>query len=447
MQRGALFRFSLAFLLISSTALGEQTFPIGGEFQVNTYTDRGQYFPAVASDPEGNFVVVWQSFGSSGTDSSNFSIQGQRYDSDGSPIGGEFQVNTYTSNRQEFASVAVDGAGAFVVVWASSGSSGTDNSSYSVQGQRYDSDGSPSGSQFQVNTYTTGRQNFPTVATNLDGFVVVWQNRHSVTDSSGYDIQGQRYDSDGFAIGGEFLVNTYTTSHQQRSSVAMEADGSLAVVWESFGSSGTDASEYSVQGQLYDSDGSPSGGEFQVNTYTTDDQRFPSVAIDTAGDFVVVFQSIGSDGTDSAGSGIQGRRYSSDGMAIGGEFQVNTYTTSFQTAPAVATDPVGRFVVVWGSLGSSGTDFSVSSVQGQRYDSDGAAIGGEFQVNTYINLDQYLPAVATDARGTFVVVWDSIGSAGTDISGSSIQGQRYEAPIFTDGFESGDTSAWSSTVQ
>ncbi|MGB5175706.1 MAG: hypothetical protein WBQ30_13290, partial [Thermoanaerobaculia bacterium] len=203
MQRGALFRFSLAFLLISSTALGEQTFPIGGEFQVNTYTDRGQYFPAVASDPEGNFVVVWQSFGSSGTDSSNFSIQGQRYDSDGSPIGGEFQVNTYTSNRQEFASVAVDGAGAFVVVWASSGS----------------------------------------------------------------------------------------------------------------------------------------------------------------------------DGTDSAGSSIQGRRYSSDGMAIGGEFQVNTYTTSFQTAPAVATDPVGRFVVVWGSLGSSGTDFSVSSVQGQRYDSDGAAIG------------------------------------------------------------------------
>ena len=133
-------------------------------------------------------------------------------------------------------------------------------------------------------------------------------------------------------------------------------------------------------------------------------------------------------------------------MAIGGEFQVNTYTTSFQTAPTVATDPVGGFVVVWGSLGSSGTDFSVSSVQGQRHSSDGMAIGGEFQVNTYINLDQYVPVVATDARGTFVVVWNSIGSAGTDNSGSSIQGQRYETRIFTDDFESGDTSAWSSTT-
>jgi len=75
------------------------------------------------------------------------------------------------------------------------------------------------------------------------------------------------------------------------------------------------------------------------------------------------------------------------------------------------------------------------------------AIGGEFQVNTYINLDQYLPAVATDARETFVVVWDSIGgSADTDNDGSSIQGQRYSTPIFADGFESGDTSAWSSTT-
>ena len=451
MQRGVLFRFSLALLFGSSTALGGQTFPIGDEFQINTYTDGGQYFPAVASDPEGNFVAVWQSDGSYGTDSSNFSIQGQRYASDGLPIGDEFQINTYTSNRQEFASVAMDGAGAFVVVWASSGSYETDLFNPSIQGQRYDSGGSPIGNQFQVNTFTTGNQVFPAVASDpQSNFVVVWQSRGSSgTDGSGYSIQGQRYASDGSVIGGEFQVNTYITGHQERSSVAMEADGSFAVVWESNGSSGTDTSDLSIQGRRYDSNGSPIGGEFQVNTYTTEGQRFPSVAIDTAGDFVVVFQSIGSDGTDSAGSSIQARRYSSDGMAIGGEFQVNTYTTSFQTAAAVAKDPVGGFVVVWGSLGSSGDDFSVSSVQAQRYDSEGVAIDGQFQVNTFITLDQYLPDVATDARETFVVVWDSIGgSADTDNDGSSIQGQRYSAGlIFDDGFESGDTSDWSSMVQ
>ena len=41
-------------------------------------------------------------------------------------------------------------------------------------------------------------------------------------------------------------------------------------------------------------------------------------------------------------------------------------------------------------------------------------------------------------------MWDSPGSYGTDNSGSSIQGQLYTTRVlFADGFESGDTSAWS----
>jgi len=45
------------------------------------------------------------------------------------------------------------------------------------------------------------------------------------------------------------------------------------------------------------------------------------------------------------------------------------------------------------------------------------------------------------------VVWESLGSYGSDSSSYSIQGQRYSTiNIFGDDFESGDTSAWSSTV-
>ena len=121
MRRGLLFRFSLAFLLCSSTALVGQTFPIGAEFQVNTYTDRGQHFPAVAADPMGNFVVVWQSYGSSDTDSSRLQHPGAsattRTDL---RVGGEFQVNTYTTDDQRVPSVAIDPAGDFVVVFKAS---------------------------------------------------------------------------------------------------------------------------------------------------------------------------------------------------------------------------------------------------------------------------------------------------------------------------------------
>lgn len=44
-----------------------------------TYTTSDQRFPAVAADAEGNFVVAWQSFGSSGGDSSGRSIQARRF--------------------------------------------------------------------------------------------------------------------------------------------------------------------------------------------------------------------------------------------------------------------------------------------------------------------------------------------------------------------------------
>ena len=56
----------------------------------------------MAADADGDFVVVWESDGSSGTDTSGDSIQGQRYASDGSTQGAQFQVNTYTTNPGAF---------------------------------------------------------------------------------------------------------------------------------------------------------------------------------------------------------------------------------------------------------------------------------------------------------------------------------------------------------
>jgi hypothetical protein len=65
----------------------------------------------------GSFVVVWSSYGQDG---SNRSVHGQRFDSAGSAVGTEFQVNSYTTNEQFYSSsIAVNAAGDFVVVWAS----------------------------------------------------------------------------------------------------------------------------------------------------------------------------------------------------------------------------------------------------------------------------------------------------------------------------------------
>ena len=412
-------------------ALGLSNPALADDTQVNTYTTGNQIDASVGLDADGDFVVVWASESSVGTDTDGYSIQGQRFASDGTALGIQFQVNTYTPDEQVLPSVALDSDGDFVVVWQSYYSPlfGINQ----ILGQRYASDGSPRGGEFQVNSYTSGAYflgNYnPVVSVDADGdFVVVWQSYDSPgTDTDGDSIQAKRFSSDGAELASQFQVNTYTTDDQLRPSVSLDADGDFVVVWDSDVSSGTDTDQKSVQAQRYASDGSARGGEFQVNTYTTDRQLDPSVGLDADGDFVVTWESDGSAGSDSSGDSIQGQRYASDGTARGGEFQVNSYTSTNQGDPSVGLDADGDFVIVWRN-----SDFTFQgpppvppdtnvSIRMQRYASDGAALSIELQVNSYTTGGQYDPSVSIDDAGEFVVVWQSDGSPGTDTSQFSIQ--------------------------
>src|SRR5207237_7376908 len=134
----------------------------------------------------------------------------------------------------------------------------------------------------------------------------------------------------------------------------------------------------------------PLGHEFRVNTFTTSGQFNPAVAMDAAGDFVVAWVSNGQDGDFH---GVYAQRYSSAGTPQGDEFRVNSFTTSSQSEPAVAMDAAGDFVIVWSGYGQDG-DFS--GIFGQRYRADGTPQGGEFLVTTVTSGGQTFPAGAMD---------------------------------------------------
>ncbi|MEO1365813.1 MAG: hypothetical protein AAFX50_01465, partial [Acidobacteriota bacterium] len=164
-------------------------------------------------------------------------------------------------------------------------------------------------------------------------------------------------------VAAQFEVNAFTTGVQTSPAVAVDADGDFVVAWMSAGSGGTDSDAYSVQGQRYASSGAATGAQFQANTFTTSLQFDPSVDMDDGGGFVITWNSFGSAGTDSSASSIQLQRFAADGAAVATEFQVNDYTTGFQDGPKIAVDADGDFVVVWTSSGSDGSDTSGYSVQ------------------------------------------------------------------------------------
>lgn len=438
--------FALCFATRSAAANGPA---VGTEFGVNTYATGSQAWSSVAMLPDGDFVIVWQSDGSYGTDTDGRSVQGQRFDANGSPLGPEFQVNIYTTSSQGNPHAAYGADGSFVVVWDSDGSSGTDTDGHSIQGRRFAADGSPVGSEFQVNSYTTQGQSKPEVAVGPGGaFVVTWGNDSGGSpgnDTLAGSIVARRFAADATPLAPDFQVNTYTPNTQADAGIAMAADGTFLIVWDSDGSAGGDTSNRSVQGQLFDADGMPSGSEMQLNSYTTNSQADPHLAMLPTGEFIVVWASSGSPGTDDSGSSSQARIFDAAGTPAGPEFQVNTYTFASQDRPSVSADPGGDFVVTWWSSFSDDSDMDGSSIHAQRFELDGTPIAAEFEVNTDPTGDQTEPRTAMSSVGHFVIVWQSEGA----INGTSeynIKGQRFGTRIFSDGFESGDTSAWSAIV-
>jgi len=368
------------------------------EFRVNTYTTDNQQSPSVAMGANGNFLIAWHSLGQDG---SGWGIYAQRYDSAGNPIGSEFRVNTYTANDQANPSVAMDADGNFVIAWVGNLQ---DGSEWGIYAQRYGSAGNPLGSEFRVNTYTTDNQLSPSVAMGANGnFLIAWHSRGQ--DGSGWGIYAQRYDSAGNPVGSEFRVNTYTTDNQLFPSVAMDPNGNFLIAWQSLGQ---DGSGWGIYAQRYGSAGNPVGSEFRVNTYTANDQGNPSVAMDADGNFVIAWRSDGQDGSEY---GIYAQRYSSAGNPLGSEFQVNTYTANDQWNPSVTMDADGNFVIAWDSNGQDGSGWGIYA---QRYDSAGNPIGSEFRVNTYTANDQGDPSVAMDADGNFLIAWQSNGQDGSE---------------------------------
>src|SRR5262249_16287046 len=171
----------------------------------------------------------------------------------------------------------------------------------------------------------------------------------------------------------------------------------------------------------FSSSGAPLSGDFRVNTYTTGDQRSPAAAPLPGGGFVVVWQSAGQDGS---GLGLFGQRYDAAGTPLGGEFEVNTYTTGDQSDPAVVGGPGGSFVVTWSGFGVEEPDDP--GIFARRYDGSGAPLGPETHVNTSAPHVQEDPAIAMDASGKSVVAWmdTSPGPVGT---GKDIFARRFDA--------------------
>lgn len=403
--------------------------PAGPEFLINTTTAGNQQYAKVAMDGSGNFVTTWVSYGQDG---SGAGVYAQRYNAAGVAQGSEFLVNTTTAADQAQPVIAMNASGAFVIAWTSKASGNTD-----VYAQRYDAAGVAQGTEFRVNQSTTYEQNSPSIAMDAAGnFALAWQSGTQDVftfplpqDGMLYGVYARRYNAAGTAQGNEFRVNNTTESFEGLPTMAMDTAGNFVVAWNAYGQDASGG--FGVYARRYNAAGSAQGTEFLVNNTTSGQQFFPTVKMH-AGGFAIAWAS---NHGDLLRTDAYAKLYNAAGTALGNEFLVNTYTDGEQFLPSLAMDSSGNFVVSWSSGVAAADpppapnlqqDGSLYGVYAQRYNAAGVPQGAEFRANTYTTGNQFFSSVAMDDNGNSVVVWSS---AAQDGSGYGNYGQRYRVNL------------------
>ena len=255
----------------------------------------------------------------------------------------------------------------------------------------------PLGGEYAMLGDVAGHQQRPCLVMGADGGFVVWQN--AVAGVDGERVMIQRLNTDMIGEGGAVRVGLAVAGNEERPRVAMLADGGCVVVWES----GPRASR-NVHVRFVNADGTFNGGEIVANTFGAGIQEDPTVAVLSDGSAVVVWSSVGQDGS---GAGVYGQRFTAAGVKVGGEFSVNQTTARNQMDPAVCAAGEG-FVVGWmgetvnGTTGVGAPNIR-GNVWGRVFDKDGNAVGNEYKMNGGDGLCSE-PVLAAGVGG-FVLAW------------------------------------------
>ncbi len=310
----------------------------------------------------------------------------------------EFLVNVVQDSTQRAPRVAAAASGEYAVVWTSWNLAGN-GSGRDIALRRFAPDNTPLGVESAVNTTGQGDQEQPALAVNPTGTMVIAWRSLGATDTM-YDIRARVY-RDGIPAGDEFVVNTTRRFSQSNPQVALDSAGNSVIVWDSWFQDGSDRGVY---GQRFDASGSRVGSEFCLSTTTAYSQAKPVVSYLSSDRFVTAWESWGQDLPGQAGYAVIARLWNADGTPASPEIPVNVFTSDYQWYAAVAALGYTRFAIAWCSWSQDGDG---GGIYARIFDRDGQPQTGELPVTLTTAYYQWLPRVTRLGDDRFAVAWSS----------------------------------------
>ncbi|NEO84066.1 MAG: S8 family serine peptidase [Spirulina sp. SIO3F2] len=392
---------------------GEEPQPLSTEkdIRINTHTpghqggEPGGSGADITALTDGGFVVVWESENQGG---SGYGIYGQRYNTEGVPVGREFSISTTQQGDQSAPAVTALPNGEFLVVWSS-----PDSFQNGIYGQRFNSDGSKNGGDFQINVTESQMQTSADVTLLTDGsYLVTWTSyeqlgREQNNIKLDEEIVGRRFTTDGQPPSDEFVINQTISWDQEAPDITPLKDGGFIATWhsDSDGSGG-----YRIMAQRFNASNQPEGPEIQVPLPAQGNQATPSVAELENGGFVITWR-----GEDAHQFGTFAQRYTADGQQEGEPFLVNTETFGGQNDAMVVSLEDGGFLIAWAS-GFGG--YQHFGIRAQRYAADGGKVGEEFVISEPDSYQRW-PKLTRLNNGNVIATWQGFKAVNGEATPSS----------------------------
>jgi Ca2+-binding RTX toxin-like protein len=222
-------------------------------------------------------------------------------------------------------------------------------------------------------------------------------------------------------MGNEFRVNTLTDGWQRSPDVTTFSDGSYLIVWDSY-FQGNNFTSYYVAGQRYDANGVAVGGQFQIDGFQNVALRNARVTTLSDGGYAITFTYATPTVLDP--TAVVMRVFNADGTSRLALTQVDLIPNYESRDPEIVSLSNGGFIVLYtADFNNNGTNFE--EIYGQIYNSAGGAVGTGFLVNTNVQqYDQLIPEAVSLANGNIMVVWHSEGSlpTGGTLNSNEIRG-------------------------
>jgi hypothetical protein len=295
-----------------------------------------QYNPTIISSGAGGAIITWQDKRDGSLD-----IYVQKIDANGTALWSADGVMVCSAiNNQENPTIASDGLGGVIIIWADNRNGTFSTNDYDIYAQRINADGNIQWASNGLSVCSlTGNQVYPNIInSNIDDVIISWSDTRNGIDP---DIYAQKINVAGSTLWANNGTGVCNAAGLQQSPVLVDDNaGGAIITWQDYRSGAYDVYSQRINANgdiVWTSDGVPISALQNA-------QMEPSIISDGVGGAIITWR----DFRDNGNQDVYAQRIDNNGTVQWTENGIAVcIATNDQYTPFLTSDGNGGAIIAW----------------------------------------------------------------------------------------------------